>query len=438
MKTDEAVVAMKGIMTSVIKPTASSAKMAEKLGIDFSVAGLKSKGFAGFMEDIKKKTGGSTEKMGKLFGNVRALGGSLILTGNGLRDTKDALDKMKDSTGSTNKAFDVMENTMGAKFEKLKNRFKNTATSIVDTQSGMMGKIADKMITWLNDNKKNIQKWVDDTGKAIVKVYDGIKKIIDFVIEHKTTIENFLIVFGSFYIAVKAVMALKTAFMAVKTAIILTNGAMALSPFGIAVIAIGLLIAAGVLLWKNWDTVKVKLDTFVYGVKIAFSNMGTFVKNIFISIANGFIDDINNMISLINKLPGMKVKLIEKYDKGTYSSLTRPEGTSASRSYAARANAEAIATRSTKVGVRNLKENALGTSYFTGGLTKINEHGGEVAVLPGGSKVIPADKSKQLLAKNSGGNVFNIYFNGNVGDDEFFDKAGNRIIGQIKLELENM
>ena len=439
IKTDEAVTSMKGIMTSIISPTKESADMAKKLGINFTVAGMKSKGFVGFMEEIKKKTGGSTEKMAGLFGNVRALSGALVLAGGGLKDTKAAMTGMEKSAGATDTAFAEMENTIGAKMDKLKNRFKNTATSIVDTQSGMMGKIADKMVKWLEDNEANIQKWVDNTGMAIMKVYDYIKKIIDFVIEHKSTIETFLIVFGSFYIAVKSVMALKAAFVALKTIIVLTSGAMAITPFGAAVIAIGLLIAAGVLLWKNWDTVKVKLDNFAFGMKNAFSNVGTFVKNIFKGMANDFIDNINSMIGLLNKLPGVKINAIKKYDMGEYASLTRPDGNSASRSYEAMAQRQQTITTRNKLRETHLiPQHAMGSSYSSAGLSLIHEKGGEIRKLSSGETIIPADKSKQLLNKAGGGNTFIINFNGNVGDDEFFDRAGNRIVGQIKLALSNM
>jgi len=59
-----------------------------------------------------------------------------------------------------------------------------------------------------------------------------------------------------------------------------------------------------------------------------------------------------------------------------------------------------------------------------------------MALLPSGSKVIPADKTDKILSGN-GGHVFNINFNGNVGDEEFFDRAGNHIITQIKTALIN-
>lgn len=46
----------------------------------------------------------------------------------------------------------------------------------------------------------------------------------------------------------------------------------------------------------------------------------------------------------------------------------------------------------------DLPHNDTGTPDFPGGWTHINERGGEVAFLPGGSTIIPADKSRQLIS----------------------------------------
>lgn len=51
-----------------------------------------------------------------------------------------------------------------------------------------------------------------------------------------------------------------------------------------------------------------------------------------------------------------------------------------------------------KAGVNlNIPHNASGTENFEGGLTYMNEEGGELAVLPSGSTIIPSDRSKQLM-----------------------------------------
>lgn len=51
----------------------------------------------------------------------------------------------------------------------------------------------------------------------------------------------------------------------------------------------------------------------------------------------------------------------------------------------------------------DIPHNASGTTDFGGGWTHINEQGGEVAFLPEGSSILPADKSEQLIKQVSGG-----------------------------------
>lgn len=45
----------------------------------------------------------------------------------------------------------------------------------------------------------------------------------------------------------------------------------------------------------------------------------------------------------------------------------------------------------------NVPHNARGTENFEGGLTYMNEEGGELALLPSGTAIIPADRSEQLI-----------------------------------------
>lgn len=49
----------------------------------------------------------------------------------------------------------------------------------------------------------------------------------------------------------------------------------------------------------------------------------------------------------------------------------------------------------------DMPHNAFGTQNFKGGWTHINEQGGEIAYLPGGSKIIPADKSQQIISNTA-------------------------------------
>ena len=78
-----------------------------------------------------------------------------------------------------------------------------------------------------------------------------------------------------------------------------------------------------------------------------------------------------------------------------------------------------------------LSGHALGTPYFSGGLTRINERGGEIVDLPSGTRIIPHDVSRRM----AGGTSITIYLTvqGSViGNAEFADQLG-RIIAQRVL-----
>lgn len=83
--------------------------------------------------------------------------------------------------------------------------------------------------------------------------------------------------------------------------------------------------------------------------------------------------------------------------------------------------------------VTHQNHNALGTSYWKGGATYINENGGEIAELPTGTKIIPADRSREMAKGekviNVNVNVENLY-----GEDrEFINRIGNDIAHRLAL-----
>tara|TARA_R100000655_G_scaffold7886_2_gene21030 strand:- start:810 stop:1808 length:999 start_codon:yes stop_codon:yes gene_type:complete len=63
---------LRQVIASIQKPTGEAAKAAEKLGIDFSAAALKSKGLGGVLQEIVDKGGASEETLALLFGSVEA------------------------------------------------------------------------------------------------------------------------------------------------------------------------------------------------------------------------------------------------------------------------------------------------------------------------------------------------------------------------------
>lgn len=421
IKTDEATTSLKGMLTSIISPTKESADMAKQLGIDFSVGALKSKGFVKFMEEIKQKTGGSTEKMAGLFGNVRALSGALVIGGNGFKDMSGAMDAMQNSTGATDEAFAVMNNTLGSKLNKLKNRLKNIATQIMEGSGGKIGEVITKLITKFDEmeNSGSLQAFADKVSDIFTKLYDGAKKVFGFLNKNKDTIANIVIVFASFYTAIKIMGILKTVIFGVQIAMAILNGTMALNPIGIITIAIGALIAIGVLLWKNWDTIKAKALLLWEGIKTAFAPVVEFFAGLWDGVKSGFRDLVNFIIDGVNLWLSILLTPINTLIKAVnlLPDVEVPE----------------ISLKLPKI-----PKFATGTQYFKGGFANINEHGGEIVDLPNGSKVIPADKSKGILnGKNAP--IIQVIIQGNViGNERYADYVATVIANKLKQTSPNL
>ncbi len=67
---------------------------------------------------------------------------------------------------------------------------------------------------------------------------------------------------------------------------------------------------------------------------------------------------------------------------------------------------EAAAASNIQVGA-SVPHNARGTDNFPGGLTYMNEEGGELAILPGGTAIIPADQTDRLVQSFASSNTTN-------------------------------
>jgi len=73
-------------LTQIISPSAEAQATAQRLGIEFSLAGLQAKGFAGFIDDLSKKTKGNVQELSGLFTSIEAQKGIFSLAGTGLNE----------------------------------------------------------------------------------------------------------------------------------------------------------------------------------------------------------------------------------------------------------------------------------------------------------------------------------------------------------------
>lgn len=81
--------------------------------------------------------------------------------------------------------------------------------------------------------------------------------------------------------------------------------------------------------------------------------------------------------------------------------------------------------------------NALGTSYWRGGMTYVHERGGEILDLPGGTRVIPHDVSMRMAGAPHV--TVNVTVVGNViGNRQYADELGAMIVYKLLRALNNV
>ena len=128
--TAEAVTGLKATLSNILKPSKAASDAAKELGVDFSLAGLQSKGLAGFLDELVTATGGSEEKLLDLFGSTEALNTVFALTGGAAETFGNIMTDMANSAGQTDTAFAKVSDTMSQKLEVLQGKFAVTAVEL--------------------------------------------------------------------------------------------------------------------------------------------------------------------------------------------------------------------------------------------------------------------------------------------------------------------
>lgn len=109
VSTAEAVTGLNAALVATIKPSKEAKDLAARLGLDFSSAAIRAKGFAAFMADVADKTGMADESLATLFGDVQGLKAVFNLTGINAAEFGSILDEITHSAGATSEALSRMQ-----------------------------------------------------------------------------------------------------------------------------------------------------------------------------------------------------------------------------------------------------------------------------------------------------------------------------------------
>ena len=170
-----------------------------------------------------------------------------------------------ESANEFNDAMDKLKQTATASFKKAG---ATLATALLPALE-KLGKVVNKALTWFANLNSTQQK----TILVVVGLVAAISPVASIIATITKTI-------GTLKTAMTSLSSVFTAFT---------------SPVGLVVAAIVALIAIGVLLYKNWDTIKAKATELWNSLKTTFNNIKTSIENAWNGVKNSVSNAVNNI-----------------------------------------------------------------------------------------------------------------------------------------------
>lgn len=221
----------------------------------------------------------------------------LALINTAPEDVNELEKSLKNCAGTTDEMSEAMMSGFGGSIEKLKSSLDVLMTSLGSLVAKYMQPVIDKVQEWL-DKFNSLDEGQQKTIVTIGLVVAAIGPLI-------TVIGNVLISVGQ----------LMTYVPMIKTAL----GSLTLS-FNPTIAIIGALVAAGVLLYQNWDTIKEyagklqeklvnvwnkiqsAVSPIVEDLRAAWDNLGQTVANLWATVTSAFNSMVGNVLSAVGPI----------------------------------------------------------------------------------------------------------------------------------------
>ena len=284
---------------------------------------------------------------------------------------------------------------------------------------------AGSALAWLNDRAESVlakfQEWSQDgtmdtlaqkLDQGLARAGEMAGNAFQWVLDHGDTIKRWVVGLGTALALVKVAQFASGVMNAVKTVKLFASTVGAIVAANPVVMAIVAAIAAISLLVANWDKVKAKAGELWDGIKTVFGG----IKDSIVGAFNSAKEAVGSFFSWI----GDKLSALDGAIESVPVIGSIYRGIKGAGSWV----------------IDKVTGHATGTSYFPGGWTRVNERGGEIMRLPGGTQIIPHDVSRRM----AGGTTVQVYVTvqGNViGNQAYAESLGETIAQKLLRALRN-
>ncbi|MGR9546533.1 phage tail tape measure protein [Priestia megaterium] len=267
-------------LTRLANPTKAMRGVMDNLGLSFFDAQGKMKPLPQLMADLEKGTNGMTQEqkaatLSTLFGAEAYKSWAVLLDkgSDGLAKNSQAL---TNADGSAKKMADTMNNNLKGSWDGFKSAVEGVAISLYQQFQPALSAIVTKMtevVRWFGNLDSSTQK----TIATIALIAAAIGPVLLVLGGMITFVANVVTSFGVLAGAASKIIGV---FGKAKMAMNLTKVlGFIISPTGLIIAAIAAVIAIGILIWKNWDTIKAKAIEIWGAISSFFSETWSSIKS---------------------------------------------------------------------------------------------------------------------------------------------------------------
>lgn len=431
--------ALSNIISKIYNPKGNAKDKMKELGISFKDLHGNIKPLGVLLRDLRNSfsefSGEDRFKLAETLVDSKDANAFLSIINASEEDFNRLTWAINESKGATDELAKTTNDTLVGKLKILSSNVQEVGLKFFEALNGHVGKAIDIVVNKLQEWNEDgtIQEIANKIADFGVNVSEKIQGAFVWLLENKEFVVNTF----KAITAVLAVGSVVTFAGAIAGAIsnvatLATSLAGLMTPTGWIIAGV---VALGAIIIANWDRIKTKalefwetLQEIGSAIKTAFSGFLEAFGQMWTDFL-GWIDDKIEKIPFLGDLYIRGKKAI-KGVAGWFGGRER----------------------------ENVGKNALGTSYWRGGLTSINERGGEIINLPSGSQIIPHDVSidmtsdfnskianhKVLPVSDIGKkDIYNIKVvvdvKGNIiGNKQYSKQLGEEVAGELLRAMNNM